>query len=90
MEENSDVAINIVDEHSSWTVVKKNKKNKKFSNTFKWNKQKKKNFEQFGDPWYQEPYKFYHAAAHNTPVVVPVQPQQQLQQQPVLQLQPVV
>jgi hypothetical protein len=88
LEENNDVAINIVDEHSSWTVVKKNKK--KFSNKLKWNKQQKKNFEQFGDPWYQEPYKFYHAAAHNTPVAVPVQPQQQLQQQPVLQPQPVV
>jgi hypothetical protein len=28
LEENEDVAINIVDEHSSWTVVKKKKKNK--------------------------------------------------------------
>jgi hypothetical protein len=88
LEENNDVAINIVDEHSSWTVVKKNKK--KLSNKLKWNKQQRKNFEQFGDPWYQEPYKFYHAAAHDTPVAVPVQPQQQLQQQPVLQPQPVV
>jgi hypothetical protein len=33
LEENNDVAINIVDEHSSWTVVKKNKK--KFSNKLK-------------------------------------------------------
>jgi len=88
LEENNDVAINIVDEHSSWTVVKKNKK--KWSNKLKWNKQQRKNFEQFGDPWYQEPYKFYHAAAHETPVAVPIQPQQQLQQQPVLQPQPVV
>ncbi len=89
LEENEDVAINIVDEHSSWTVVKKKKKNKKYSDAVKWTKQQKKNFEQFGDPWYQEPYKYYHAAAHNTPVVVPPQPQQQ-QQQPVLQQQPVV
>ncbi len=88
LEENNDVAINIVDEHSSWTVVKKNKK--KFLDKLKWNKQQRKNFEQFGDPWYQEPYEFYHAAAHDTPVAVPVQPQQQLQQQPVLQPQPVV
>jgi hypothetical protein len=90
LEENNDVAINIVDEHSSWTVVKKKKPNKKFSNNLKWNKQQKKNFEQFGDPWYQEPYKHYHAASHDTPVAGPVQPQQQLQQQPVLQPQPVV
>ncbi len=90
LEVNSDVAINIVDEHSSWTVVKKKRQNKKFWNTLKWNKQQKKNFEQFGDPWYQEPYKYYHAASHDTPVAGPVQPQQQLQQQPVLQPQPVV
>jgi hypothetical protein len=88
LEENEDVGINIVDEHSSWTVVKKKKKNKKYSDTVKWTKQQKKNFEQFGDPWYQEPYKYYHAAAHDTPVAVPLQPQQQ-QQQPVLQQQPV-
>ncbi len=87
LEENEDVAINIVDEHSSWTVVKKKKKNKKYSDAVKWTKQQKKNFEQFGDPWYQEPYKYYHAAAHNTPVAGPPQPQQQ-QQQPVLQQQP--
>jgi hypothetical protein len=90
LEENEDVAINIVDEHSSSTVVKKKKKNKKYTDTVKWTKQQKKNFEQFGDPWYQEPYKYYHAAAHNTPVAVPLQPQQQLKQQPVLQPQPVV
>jgi hypothetical protein len=90
LEENEDVAINIVDEHSSWTVVKKKKKNKKYSDTVKWTKQQKKNFEQFGDPWNQEPYKYYHAAAHDTPVAVPPQLQQQQQQQPVLQQQPVV
>jgi hypothetical protein len=28
LEENEDVAINIVDEHSSWTVVKKRRKTK--------------------------------------------------------------
>ena len=89
LEGNNDVAINIVDEHSSWTVVKKKKPNKKFSNNLKWNKQQKKNFEQFGDPWYQEPYEHYHAASHDTPVAGHPQPQQQ-QHQPVLQQQPVV
>ncbi len=29
LEENDNVAINIVDEHNSWTVVRRNKKNKK-------------------------------------------------------------
>jgi hypothetical protein len=89
LEENEDLAINIVDEHSSWTVVKKKNKNKKHSDTVKWTKQQKKKFKQFGDPWYQEPYKYYHAATHDTPVAFPLQPQQQ-QQQPVLQQQPVV
>jgi hypothetical protein len=84
LEENEDVAINIVDEHSSWTVVKKKKKNKKYTDIVKWTKQQKKNFKRFGDPWYQEPYKYYNAAAHDTPVAVALQPQQQLQQQPVL------
>ena len=45
LEENEDVAINIVDEHSSWTVVKRRKKNKKYSDAVKWTKQQKKNFE---------------------------------------------
>jgi hypothetical protein len=72
--------------------LRKRRKTKKYSNTVKWTKQQKKNFEQFGDPWYQEPYKYYHAATHSTPVAVPPQPQQQQQQQPqpVLQQQPVV
>jgi len=90
LEENDNVTINIVDEHNSWTVVKRNKKNKKKKDTAseKWNKQQKENFEKFGDIWYQEPYENYRVADHDTPAAQAPQPQAQVQQQPVLQQQP--
>ena len=57
LEENDNVAINIVDENNSWTVVRRSKKNKKKKDiaSEKWNKQQRQNFERFGDIWYQEP-----------------------------------
>jgi hypothetical protein len=47
LEENDNVAINIVDGHNSWTVVRQKKKNKKKKDTLseKWTKQQKENFE---------------------------------------------
>jgi hypothetical protein len=57
LEENDNVAINIVDGHNSWTVVRRKMKKKKKKDTLseKWTKQQKENFERFGDIWYQEP-----------------------------------
>jgi hypothetical protein len=55
----------------------------------KWTKQQKQNFERFGDIWYQEPYDNYHVADHDTPAAAAPQPQAQVQQQPVLQQQPI-
>ncbi len=57
LEESDNIAINIVDENNSWTVVRRSKKNKKKKDiaSEKWNKQQKQNFERFGDIWYQEP-----------------------------------
>jgi hypothetical protein len=91
LEENDNVAINIVDEHNSWTVARRNKKKKKKKDTSseKWNKQQKQNFERFGDIWYQEPYDNYRVADHDTPAAAAPQPKAQVQQQPVLQQQPV-
>jgi hypothetical protein len=90
LEENDNIAINIVDKHNSWTVVRRTKKNKKKKDTLseKWNKQQKENFEKFGDIWYQEPYENYRVADHDTPAALAPQPQAQVQQQPVLQQQP--
>jgi len=90
LEENDNVAINIVDGHNSWTVVRRKKKNKKKKDTLseKWTKQQKENFERFGDIWYQEPYDNYRVADHDTPAAQAPQPQAQVQQQPVLQQQP--
>ena len=53
LEENANVAINIVDENNSWTVVRRSKKNKKKKDiaSEKWNKQQRQNFERFGDIW---------------------------------------
>ncbi len=91
LEENDNVAINIGDEHNSWTVVRRKKKKKKKKDTLseKWTKQQKENFERFGDIWYQEPYDNYRIADHDTPAVAAPQPKAQVQQQPVLQQQPV-
>ncbi len=90
LEENDNVTINIVNGHNSWTVVRRKKKNKNKKDTLseKWTKQRKENFEQFGDIWYQEPYDNYHVADHDTPAAKAPQPQAQVQQQPVLQQQP--
>jgi hypothetical protein len=87
LEENEVVAISIVDGHKSWTVVQRKKKNKKKKDSLseKWTKQQRENFVCFGDIWYQEPYKDYHFSEHTAPVANAPQPQQQLQQQPVLQ-----
>jgi hypothetical protein len=86
----NEVTINIVNNENSWTVVQRKKKNKKKrdSGDKKWNKQQKENFVCFGDIWYQEPYKEYQEAETSTPVANVPQPQQQLQQHPVLQQQP--
>ncbi len=91
LEENDNIAINIVDKHNSWTVVRRKKKKKKKKDTLseKWTKQQKENFERFGDIWYQEPYDNYRIADHDTPAAQAPQPQAQVQQQPVLQQQPV-
>jgi hypothetical protein len=91
LEENDNVAINIVDENNSWTVVRRSKKNKKKKDiaSEKWNKQQRQNFERFGDIWYQEPYDNYREADHDVPAAAAPQPQAQVQQQPVLQQQPV-
>jgi hypothetical protein len=90
LEENDNVAINIVDENNSWTVVRRSKKNKKKKDiaSEKWNKQQRQNFERFGDIWYQEPYDNYREADHDVPAAAAPQPQAQVQQQPVLQQQP--
>jgi hypothetical protein len=47
LEENDNVAINIVDGHNSWTVVRRKKKKKKKKDTLseKWTKQQIENFE---------------------------------------------
>jgi hypothetical protein len=89
-EENDNIAINIVDGHNSWTVVRQKKKNKNKKDTLseKWTKQQKENFMRFGDIWYQEPYDNYCVADHDTPAAQAPQPQVQVQQQPVLQQQP--
>jgi hypothetical protein len=81
-EENDNVAINIVDGHNSWTVVRRKKKNKNKKDTLseKWTKQQKENFIRFGD--------IYPGADHDTPAAQAPQPQAQVQQQPVLQQQP--
>ncbi len=90
-EEHDNVAINIVDGHNSWTVVRRKKKNKKKKDTLseKWNKQQKENFMHFGDIWYQEPYDNYRVTDHATPAAQAPHPQAQVQHQPVLQQQPV-
>jgi hypothetical protein len=91
LEENEDVAISIVDGSKSWTVVQQRKKNIKEKHTLseKWRKQQKENFERFGDIWYQEPYNNYHVSEHSAPVAIAPQAQAQVQQQPVLQQQPI-
>jgi hypothetical protein len=51
--------------------VQKKKINKKIRSDLdccKWNKQQTLNFEQFGDPYYQEPYKYYNIVDITPPV----------------------
>ncbi len=81
LEENENVAINIVDRHTSRTVVQRKKKKKKKKDTLseKWTKQQKENFERFGDICYQEPYDNYHVSAHSTPIALAPQPQAEVQ-----------
>jgi hypothetical protein len=91
LEENENLAISIVDGHNSWTVVQRKEKNKKKKDNLceKWTKQQRENFEHFGDIWYQELYDNYHVLDFATPAAAAPQPQAQIQQQPVLQQQPV-
>ncbi len=64
-----EISINFVEKDNSWTLIQK-KKCKRAANdlTTKWNKQQTQNFEYFGDPYYQEPYKYYHEVDIPTPV----------------------
>jgi hypothetical protein len=86
-----EISINIVNGDNSWTVVqKKKKKNIKSDLSGKFNKQQKEDFEHFGDIYYQEPYKSYHAvnitpSVTNVPLQQPV-PNLPLQQLPVFNL----
>ncbi len=43
-------------------MIQKQLQHKKNNLSDKWTKQQKENFEQFGDIWYQEPYKNYHVS----------------------------
>jgi hypothetical protein len=64
-----EISINFVNGDNGWTLVQK-KKCKKITNDLKgkWNKRQKKNFVHFGDPYYQEPCKYYHEVDISTPV----------------------
>jgi hypothetical protein len=61
-----EISINFVDNDNTWTLVKRKKRTK--VDHLKWNKQQRENFKQFGNPYYQEPYKFYHEVDISTPV----------------------
>jgi hypothetical protein len=70
-----EISINFVDNDNTGTLVKRKKRTK--VDNLKWNKQQRENFKQFGDPYYQEPYKFYHEVDISTPVTNVPQQQQQ-------------
>jgi hypothetical protein len=64
-----EISVNFVDRNNSWTLIQKKKRRQKLNDlNSKWNKQQRENFKLFGDPYYQEPYKFYHEVDISTPV----------------------
>ncbi len=68
-ENDQEISIIFVDSDNSWTLVQKKKcKRKSDDLNLNWNKQQKENFKRFGDPYYQEPYKYYHEVDISAPV----------------------
>jgi hypothetical protein len=88
--EDNQLTINFLNDEEGWTIVCPKKKKKKQAKTDKsngWNKHQKLNFEQYGDIWYEPPYKNYRTCDEGPIAFLPLQQQVQQQQQPAQQLQ---
>jgi hypothetical protein len=82
-ENDQEISVNFVDSDNSWTLIQKKKCKRATDDlNLNWNKQQRENFKRFGDPYYQEPYKYYHEVDISAPVTnLPLQ-------QPVTNLPP--
>jgi hypothetical protein len=67
-ENDQEISVNFVDGDNSWTLIQNKKcKRKPDDLNLNWNKQQKETFKHFGDPYYPEPYKYYHEVDISAP-----------------------